>query len=260
MPLVTEEKDVQVALDQATRVFDLAGRFSTEDVVRPHLLSSLLGYGRETFRAIMQRPPEWLRISKKLKSTAMFQEAMVHIVGDLRRWRFATIDNPAFPPEVAMLIKKKAAELKSLKIEIDTRLFTSTICFDKRNVVLNHADDSTGNTWFVVQYWRDWLSRSLATAVFSKASCIDGNMYRDMATAGDAYLPASTHVAALTCWKGKDFSLSDLIELGEDLHIMKEFAQQMSQPLCINHSMLSVEEEKIPYFTCIKVEKDEFPW
>jgi len=258
--------DINKAVRQTEMLILIAQSYGSVPMIRPYLNNAILQYGREVYKAILTDPPRWLFLSLYLESTPIFKEAIVHIVGNYPNWKSATVDEAEFPQDVRDLIQAKIGDLHNLKSDIDKALCMSSISIDGQSATLNTNDKSTHNTWLVVQYWRDWFSRSLSeasTARKDKGKCIDAIMYRTMAKGGDAYCPMAVVYEMLKALRGKQSHMDDKDNKQEadgDMKLMKDFAEFQVKPLCVNHSMLSVEEEGIEYFTCIKVEHGELPW
>ena len=53
---------------------------------------------------------------------------------------------------------------------------------------------------------------------------------------------------------------SAMESVGEDLRILKEFASEIVQDLATNELSLDVEEHKVGWLTCVKVEQEDIPW
>jgi hypothetical protein len=86
-------------------------------------------------------------------------------------------------------------------------------------------------------------------------------MYRLMAKGGDAYLSLETVCNHIKAFRELNRMITaDRQEIEEDLKLMKEFAQNEVRLLCINNSVLAVEEVGIEHLTCTRVENNEIPW
>lgn len=255
--------NIQVALSQSELLVSLADYYGSLPTVRLHINYPLTKYGKELNRAILRNPARWLILSTYLENATIFQECIIHIVGNYPNWPWKTVPKNKLSAEVLTLIQRKAAELQTLRFKVNEELFSSTLMIEGKEVVLGSDNKTTVDTWCTVQIWRDWLCRALNRAKASRPTkIIDAKMYRTMAKGGDAYLTFANvktlreeyDVTKLDCaqWKAE--------ELKEDLEIMKKYAQKQVAPLLENRSMLSVEEEEIGYFTCTRVESDELPW
>ncbi len=200
---------------------------------------------------------------------------MVHAVGVHPLWpwgeEYEQFDN--LPDTIFRCYSKKCEELKRQKANIDKELFCSTLIVSGNTLssIINAKSQLELNVWFVIQCWRDWFASKIAQASAWKSDKDEnhtGVMYRLMAKGGDAYLPLDEVVAKLRAIRGEDAPLSieealrkvdasrdgkkpptmqkvDGKKVGEWLLLMKRNAQAEVEPLCVNHSLLSVEEAGI---------------
>ncbi|CZR66143.1 uncharacterized protein PAC_16044 [Phialocephala subalpina] len=261
---VIDTADIDVALQQIELFVQIAGIYSSLPIIRPHINSCLLSFGRELYQAIARDPPRWVKLSILIKSAAIFKEGIIHIVGTFPSWPSTSTTPEELGTDTSMLIENKISALETLKNGIDRRLFLSSIRVNGKEAFLDKNNQSTLSTWFVVQVWRDWHMRSISEAIHRGGNEKNGiaTIYRAMARAGDAYLPLSYVVGLWEAFFHKEGSSYQATtkEIAEDLKLMKDFAQQAVQPLCVNVSMLNVEEANTGYFTCSKVENHELPW
>jgi hypothetical protein len=258
-----DTNNIQKALSQFELLLNVAAYYGSLPTVRLHINGILNQCGRELYKAILQNPPRWLFVSIYLESVTIFNEALIHIVGNYPQWPWKTFPQSRLTPEILEVIKNKVDELQSLRAKVNESLFMSTLKVEGKEVALGRANKEVLDTWCTVQLWRDWFCRALNRTKASRPTkIIDAAMYRTIAKGGDVYLPLAGvkdwreeyDVMRLDCakWKSED--------LEEDLAIMKRYAQEQVKPLLENRSMLSVEEEGIEYFTCTKVDNDELPW
>ncbi|KAH6681739.1 hypothetical protein B0J14DRAFT_222039 [Halenospora varia] len=271
-PPTISTTDINTALQQSEGLAKLAEHLECVSLVRHHLSNTLLSYGRELYKAILQDPPRWLLLSIYLESAPIFREAIIHIVGMHPIWPWSeTATRDYFKPDILALIDRKALYLKTLKAEINSKLFCSSITVDGKEVRLSKSNKATFDTFFVVSLWRDWFVKGIARTKSARGKAmekpanpgkhvIDVVPYRLMGQGGEAYLSLGETLTMLRDFKGKDFAKWDPREVNEDLMIMKLFAMKEVKPLLASESMLDVEAEGIRYFTCTKIANEELPW
>ncbi|KAK0129644.1 hypothetical protein ONS96_000208 [Cadophora gregata f. sp. sojae] len=262
LPPRIDTESINKALMQSELLVDAARLYGTISVVRPYINAALMNFGRQLYMAIMKDPPRWLHLAFFLESKPMFKEGVIHIVANHPFWPWPTLKMDEILSPIGELIENKLDIFLEMKESVNKALFSNEV----RNVevfsrTLNNDDF---DTWFVVQYWRDWFARSLAKA--NKASdvtqmCMRCKVYRDIGRNGDAYLPTILVLDAVEACRSKDLHAKAKRQgIERDLRTLKDFAQKAVTPLCANYSMLSVEDAGIDYLTCIKVEDDELPW
>ncbi|PVH87013.1 hypothetical protein DL98DRAFT_406463 [Cadophora sp. DSE1049] len=261
-PPLLHTQDIGAALRQSELLIDVARMYGSIPIVRPYINSALMNFGRGLYMAIMTDPPRWIHLAFYLESTPIFKEGVIHIVGSHPYWPWPTLEADELLSPVAELLDKKLDIFIALKESVNKALFSNEV----RDVeVFSRAlNKDDFDTWFVVQYWRDWFAQSLAKA--NKASdvgqkCVRSKVYRDLGRSGDAYLPTILVLDAVEACRSKDLHAKSKRQgVEQDLKTLKDFARKAVEPLCANYSMLSVEDAGIEHLTCINVEDNELPW
>jgi hypothetical protein len=252
--------DVLIALDHIELLIRTANYYCCLELIRPYMRDHLLSFGKPLYKAILSDPPHWLQISISLESVSIFQEAIVHIVGQCPySWEPAIWS--CVPDRVMGLIYSKANKLRDLRQTVDRKLTLSGIIIDGLAVSIH---EQTFEIWLIECYWRDWFIQALGRADVARKrgeKNVDGAVYRLMVKGGDAYVPIDLLAAEVNVLGHKIHCEEwDWQEAAKDLGLLTDYARKLVKPLCVNHSMLDLEEEGIEYLTCTKVESDEFPW
>lgn len=240
----------------------VAGQFESLDIIRPYATFHLLDFGKVLFKSVQKDPPRWLQLSLSLQSAPIFQEAMVHIVGQHddhfdNEWPWTSINIDAFQPSIRKLIKDKATENKAIRQEVDIELYSNNIVYKGKPLTLIPGrTEESRDAWFVVQYWRDWFYCQRAASSPNR-SYLKSHPYMMIALSGDSYLSLdNTHVMLHEL---RD-SQATREEVQQYLDILKDFAAETVKPLTVNNSMLQYQEMDIDYLTCTLIAKHEFPW
>lgn len=248
---------ISIALEQCEALIPIATRLECLPAIRPSLAYALCQFGKKLYMSVAAEPFRWLKISMVLQSAALFQESMVHIVATY-------VPSPGYqsnlpedvPQFVRDLIIFKVRQLDQLRMDVNERLFSSSIVVDSKTVTFSFVDTTISSTWLVVQIWRDWFCRQMASVHFSPDKA--GQLYRILAKAGDAYLTAAEVRAIIE--KIREPVKTNFDELREDLDLLKKFAQEAVKVLCENNSMVDVQEAGIGYLTCTRILDEELPW
>jgi hypothetical protein len=262
---IIDTKDIDTALQQAEILIRIAELYGSIPVVRPYLGNCMMQFGRDVYTAILQDPPRWLQLSLYLESAPIFKEAIIHIVGNLPNWPWSTVQLRDFPDDLKGskgLFESKLDYLEGLQRDVDRKLTMSSIKINGEEAQLDHENKRTYNTWLVLQLWKSWFTRSISKGGSPNSSvCSSGTVYRLISKGGDVYLPSETIVTQIKALRDLNRVVKgDKQEIEEDLKLMKDFAQKEVRLLCVNNSMLSVEEAGIEHLTCTMVENDELPW
>jgi hypothetical protein len=256
-PPIISKTSVSIAVEQCETLISIANRIEALPVIRPYLGNALGQFGKKLYTSVAAEPFRWLKISMMLESAAIFKEAMVHIVGAYAPGAEGQINIPAdIPQSVHELILFKVRQVDEQRMDVNERLFSSSIIVDSKTVTFSLADTSVFSTWLVVQIWRDWFCRQMASVHLNPHKT--GQLYRTLAKSGDAYLTAAEVKAVIE--KIREPVKVDPEELEEDLGLLKKFALEAVQGLCENNSMLDIQEAGIGYLTCTRIMDEELPW
>lgn len=257
-----DSQDIDIALQQSELLIKVARLYGSITLVRPYINSALMLFGRDLYMAVMADPPRWIQLSMYLESAPIFQEAIIHIVANHPYWPWPTVKLDELYDPVFEIIEQKTNVFVTLKEKANRSLFSNVI--RDVEVFSRPISRESFDTWFVEQYWRDWFAKSMAKANTSSEDaqkCARGKVYREIYKSGEAYLPTILVLDAVEACRSKDFSTKSKRQgIEQDLKTLKEFAKNEVQALCVNHSMLFVEDAGIDYLTCVKVEHNELPW
>lgn len=256
-PPVISITSISIALKQCEDLISLAKPLGSLSVVRPYLANAIGRFGKQLYLAIAAEPFRWLELSMILESAAIFKESIIHIVGTYSSTSDGQIDLPAATPQyVRDLIIYKVRNMDQHRMDVNERLFSSSIVIDSKTVTFSFVDMTTFSTWLVVQILRDWFCRQMAVAHLNPHKT--GQLYRTLAKSGDAYLSTATVKAVIE--KIRDPVKVEPDELKEDLELLKKFAQEAVKELCENNSMVDIQEAGIDYLTCTRIMDEELPW
>jgi hypothetical protein len=257
---VISTTSISIALKQCEALISIAKPLGTVSVIRPYLGNAIARFGKQLYMAIVAEPFRWLELSMILESAAIFKESMIHIVGTYipgPEGPGGQINLPADIPQfVRDLIIYKVRQLDQQRMDVNERLFSSSIVIDSKTVTFSFVDTAVFSTWLVVQIWRDWFCRQIAGVHLNPQKT--GQLYRILAKSGDAYLTTAAVKAVIE--KIRDPVKVELDELREDLELLKKFAQEAVKELCVNNSMVDVQEAGIYYLTCTRTMDEELPW
>jgi hypothetical protein len=178
--------DINIALQEIELLVQMAGYYDSVPVTRIRLSNHLLLFRRELFKAILEDPPRWLWLSIELECVAIFQEALIHIVGYSPRWPWKKVQMSDFAQDVQNLITSKATSLKLIKAEVNAELFNSNINVDGQDLSWGNLNKDTADTWFIVQTWRDWFCSAVSSIGQDKYKM--GKVYRSMGEGSEPYL------------------------------------------------------------------------
>lgn len=247
--------DVDCALKQCEKIVNLARIYGSLPTVRPYLGNALAEFHGELYASIAHDPPRWLRLGVALKSGSIFSEALTHCAGSYPSCPWKT-QFSALPSNVITIIEDKSLWLARLRSQVNEELLINTLEESDGHPV---SITTSPEAWIVVQIFHDWVGKRI-NRQRDTGTLQYGEMYRKMAQGGDAYLPTS-EVTRLIDGTNLQGELMDEWEGVEgDLDKLKLFAKGAVGELIANRVLINPVALGIPYLTCVKVGKEEYPW
>ena len=257
LPPSISKLNIGTAFKQCKMLLKIERYLQVHEVVRPHIITSLMDFGQDVYRAILHRPDVWLDLSLRLSCAPIFKEALTHIVGNYPAWQHKIVDIANRSERLHALIQRKISILDKMISDVEKKLIESSIVFGSLRPLFHDLQQGETNTWLVVMFWKGWHERNRAWHD-KPLGYLDATMYRIL-SAG-TYMQLNEVYERIEFTRGRGLTALELKEVVNDIQLMKEFATKAVQPLLINHSMLSPEQEGIQHFTCIDIRDDELPW
>ncbi|KAJ5042772.1 uncharacterized protein L3040_004167 [Drepanopeziza brunnea f. sp. 'multigermtubi'] len=271
LPLTISTVDIDFALDHAELLIDVARLYGSIPMVRSHITSALMNFGRDLYLAIMHDPPRWMQLAYYLESAPIFREGLIHAVGSYGWWPWSSFHPPEMFAQTIEVMNRKLSELEALRSAAADSLDAAQLQVGDVDLTADSLTAATADIWSVGQQWKSWFNGALAEAD-SKAPQSNPNLehtrrldhagvYRLILKGGDAYLPLEEVLDRIEATKPDGAKVSSKgREVERTLKTMKDYAQEQVAALCVNNSMLPVEEVGIDYFTCINLKDSEMPW
>ena len=243
--------DIDQALGECERLITISKYYGSLAIVQPYLSNHLTQYRRPLFIAIASDPPRWLKLSVDLESPLIFSESLIHCAG---AWPNSPWPTTLTESTITSLIRCKGEALARDRAQVDMELLVNSLTGGHGDPV---TFDSDPESWMMVQFWRDWLTRQM----YSQRK-VDkehhATHYRLIRKGGDAYLPKEALCEAISDMWGN--GMGTWSAAAEDMGTLKEFAQELVASLTENKLMIDPEAFGIPYLTCIDVTPADYLW
>ncbi|KAG6010851.1 hypothetical protein E4U54_008320 [Claviceps lovelessii] len=150
---VLDGVNVADAYVQCKSLLALADQYDALAVVGPRVDHHLLQFQSRLWKQIAKYPGSYLRLGYLARSKVIFQEALIHVVG---QWPLGERSLRAALPDVVLdIIEDKVDELEEIISRVEGRLFRLNLTTGKGERV------SPGNNyldWLVVSLFRQWLA------------------------------------------------------------------------------------------------------
>ncbi|KAI1325633.1 hypothetical protein F5Y16DRAFT_258921 [Xylariaceae sp. FL0255] len=152
-PPVLDGVNIADAYVQCKSLLTLADQYDALAVVGPRVDHHLLQFQSRLWKQIAKYPVSYLRLGYLSRSKVIFQEALIHVVG---QWPAGERSiRTSFPETVLDIIEDKVDELEEIVSRIEGRLF-------RLNLTNSRGERITPQTgyleWLAVSLWRQWLA------------------------------------------------------------------------------------------------------
>lgn len=152
-PPLLDGVNIADAYVQCKALLSLADQYDALAVAGPRVDHHLLQFQSRLWRQIAKYPASYLRLAYLARSKVMFQEALVHVVG---QWPVGERSlRAALPGAVLDVIEDKVDELEERVSRVEARLFRLNLCTPRGERV---SPANSYLDWLAVSLFRQWLA------------------------------------------------------------------------------------------------------
>lgn len=234
------------------------------DAVKDAVETNILRLGSGLWGYIQVNPDEWASLGARMKSSLIFREAMIHVVGKIDSRIFidrAFYTRDELHKRILLLAQEKVKQLKAKKIATEGNLVGFTPARLMHREVNNVVPDRSVYAsdiyfWQAHSLVRQYIATSMQKNQHHRAKDGGYRFFRALAQGGDAYLDLANIPNFFECFamssKGKRILGEAVLAIKEDL---KPFLNNLMRDCRQNgHG------EALGYLTCTEITDEEMPW
>lgn len=280
-PPVLDGINVADAYVQCKSLLTLADQYDALAVVGPRVDHHLLQFQSRLWKQIAKYPISYLRLGYLARSKVIFQEALIHVVG---QWPAGERSLRAALPDVVLdIIEDKVDELEETVSRVEGRLFRLSLSNNRGERV---APGTNYLDWLAVSLFRQWLADhtspqpppdqrrhansrdgsvrppGLPPAVPPLTSA--GRAYRTLGTGNPATFLAHDECKKFLKLTPELYSRDNLRRFEKRMDELKMMAREIVRPLMGSGLELDLGggrgAEGITYLTCTAVGNRDLPW
>jgi hypothetical protein len=278
-PPLLDGINIADAYVQCKSLLTLADQYDALAVVGPRVDHHLLQFQSRLWKQIAKYPISYLRLGYLARSKVIFQEALIHVVG---QWPSGERNlRAALPDAVLDIIEDKVDEMEEMVSRVEARLF-------RLNLTTARGERVTPTTsytdWLAVSLFRQWLAdntsapaadhrpqgsrdgrsetTSLAATVSPLASA--GRTYRTIGSANSSAYLGHDECKRFLKLNQELYSRDNLRRFEKRMDELKAMARDIVRPLMGSGLELDVgspgRSDGIGYLTCTSVGDRDLPW
>ena len=249
---------IEELLQDVVGIIDVSKYLGCMHAIAHTINSALLGQGQVLWRSVQANPFAWVDLALRVRSTAIFAEAIIHLVG---RWN--SFDNEqiaGLDPVVRKLCLEKHGELQYRCIQTECRVtkyypkeITRPIGAPPKHIQrMSYANDIY--TWMALNIFRHWFTS--VTVVGQNYRAEDGGywFYQCLSKGGNLYL-AKNEVNKFH----EKFPMSTRGEhvLDQTVNRIKEMIRPLVADIVRSEANLDQDRYPVNYLTCTIIRKEE---
>lgn len=282
-PPVLDGINVADAYVQCKSLLTLADQYDALSVVGPRVDHHMLQFQSRLWKQIAKYPISYLRLGYLARSKVIFQEALIHVVG---QWPIGERSLRAALPDVVLdIIEDKVDELEDTVSRVEGRLFRVGLTNNRGERV---APNTNYLDWLAVSLFRQWLAdhtsppppppsdarrhpgsrdggRPPALPPVVPPLAAVGRAYRTLGSANAASFLGHDECKRFLKLTPELYSRDNLRRFEKRLDELKTMAREIVRPLMTSGLELDMNgstraADAISYLTCTTVTNRDLPW
>ena len=253
-------RNISKGIDQIIQLVAVGHQIGGHETIRAQVSMYLMNVNSQTLYGLVAKDPvKFMMVAEPLRYRPVYEEALVHLAGSYPAWSAFPTLSSAISPAIMDIVRRKSKELVTLRQAVDREIILNLWIEGQGNHACNPANAREFEGWFMCNLFRDWFCEELRKQ--SGQHPVDGTLYRNIARGGDAFLPWQPMQELLSRYEN-DYTgpFGGFLNSHEIFDDLKSQMMESVKELVINKTHVPEEEAKFKYFTCTKVEKDDYTW
>ncbi|EQK97948.1 hypothetical protein OCS_06340 [Ophiocordyceps sinensis CO18] len=277
-PPILDGINVADAYVQCKSLLALADQYDSLSVVGPRVDHHLLQFQSRLWRQIAKYPVSYLRLGYLARSKVIFQEALIHVVG---QWPVGERSlRAALPDMVLDIIEDKVDELGETVGRVEGRLFRLSLTTARGDRV---TPSNSYLEWLVVSLFRQWLAdnttpqppagrtgRNRSSSLLPPPVPCVGRAYRTLGSCSASAFLGHDECKRFLKLTPELYTRDNLRRFEKRMDELKGMARDVVRPLLGSGLELDMggsgrasegrASEGIGYLTCTTVGNRDLPW
>jgi len=263
--LFIDDTDMSAALSDCYQLLQIADYLGCTGLIRKPIEVALLKHGQDLFRAIQSAPYAWVEMGYRIRSELIFRECVIHLVGNWKTYKedrstqscLVVVDGlrPLIKKYHSVLIEK----CRTFELALMSQ-YPGDLCLPVEDLPIKreaYAKDIL--VWMALTFFRHWVGQHLITDKGHHGTDCGYELYKQIGTAGDAYMDKSVinqfHTKFPMTKKALNVLENHLLEVKE---CMKDLVHQ--HMLLKSNCELDIHRFPVDYLTCTEFKKGDCPW
>ena len=252
------DTNLATVLTDCMGLVDVAESIGSVDRVREAVDLALIRQDNVLWQSIAKNPTAWTELGRRVHSSMIFSEGVVHLVG---QWpRISNTVKNEMNESVRTLVQRKFSQLELSKEALEMRILGHYPDFLTRKATDKPGRPSYANDiymWQALTFFRHWFAQAISESKTRLADDGGFAFYQALKEGGQSYL---SHVDFGGFWKYFPMSGKACNVLEANMGVLKEDVKVFVQGVTENRSHVEVEEVGVDWLTCAVVGREDMPW
>ncbi|SMQ49419.1 unnamed protein product [Zymoseptoria tritici ST99CH_3D7] len=263
-----QEDHMTDLLNAALETIAAAEYLKCVHVISGPIEATLLSTGQSLQRALSLYPPAWLMFAERIKSRAIFKQALIHGTG---QYNMPVVQNAiadgSLSDSIIAVLEKKAQAVVNGVAQAQRCMASYYPAALMREKTIGRVDrDNIGRAdygndilmWIALCVFRHWLSDQLAADHTHHAPDMGYQLMSIVNQGGNAYL--SRQVLQHQFHARFPMSPKGMACVEHRLMEIKNNVAQWAAPLMVDDTELDTTRYPVKHYTHIRVDVEDYPW